>query len=114
MDIEYVGRVGQAKTPGPQLSCEEEDWRKENQLCFNCGKLGHMSRNCPAPKNVKPMRAGESNPQRQTSFPKKPEQKQRFNPTQMRQHIRALIDENFEEGSEEYNDLINEVEEKGF
>ena len=32
----------------------------------------------------------------------------------MRQHIRALIDENFEEGSEEYTAFIDEVEEKGF
>ena len=46
--------------------------------------------------------------------PKAPQSKKRFNPQQMRQHIRALIEENFAEGTEEYKEFIKEVEEQGF
>jgi hypothetical protein len=32
----------------------------------------------------------------------------------MRQHIRTLIEENFEEGDDDYKEFIKEVEESGF
>ena len=37
-----------------------------------------------------------------------------MNPGQLRQHIRALIDENFEEDSPEFSEFVKEVEEQGF
>ena len=53
--------------------------------------------------------------------PKEPKQKgkettpkKKFNPTQLRQHIRSLIDNSFEEGSEDFNAFVQEVEEMGF
>jgi hypothetical protein len=37
-----------------------------------------------------------------------------MNPQQTRQHIRAIVEENFDTDSQEYRDFVKEVEEKGF
>jgi hypothetical protein len=34
------------KTPKPKLSIEEQQHRKENNLCYNCGYPGHSSHDC--------------------------------------------------------------------
>jgi hypothetical protein len=41
-------------------------------------------------------------------------QKKKFTPSGMRQHICTLISENFEEGADDYDEFIREVEEQGF
>ena len=46
--------------------------------------------------------------------PKNPQSKKHFNPQQMRQHIQALIEENFSEETKEYEEFVKEVEEQGF
>ena len=73
-----------------------------------------MSKDCRSPKNLGATAATGSAPQKRSAFPKKQDPKKKFNPSQMRQHIWVLIDENFKEGSEEYTAFVNEVEEKGF
>ena len=73
-----------------------------------------MSKDCQSPKNLGATATTGSAPQKRSTFPKKQEPKKKFNPSQMHQHIRALIDENFKEGSEEYTAFVDEVEEKGF
>ena len=116
MDIGYVGQGNQTpkKTQGPRMTPEEENRRRENRLCFRCGKGGHGSKQCRAPRNIHPPGQGSSTPQGRSSFPKKQDQKKKYNPTQMRQHIRSLISDNFEEDSPEYQQFVQEVEDKGF
>jgi hypothetical protein len=116
MDIGYVGQSDRAPGPskGPRMTRNEGNQKKEDRPCFNCGKTGHWAQECRAPKKNAQPSTGERQSQKRTAFPKKQEQKKKFNPSQMRQHIRALIDENFDEGSEEYAAFVEEVEEKGF
>ena len=46
--------------------------------------------------------------------PRKDNGNKKFNPTQLRQHIRALIDGNFDNDTEGYDSFLKEVEEQGF
>ena len=56
-----------------------------------------------------PQRSQQQQPQKKSQPPKK-----KYNPTQMRQYIRAIIDENYEEGDPEYDDFIKEATDLGF
>ena len=38
--------IDAAQVRHPRLSPSERDYRRRNRLCFNCGKEGHMSREC--------------------------------------------------------------------
>lgn len=107
-----------------RLQPQEVERRKKKNLCFECGKEGHYAsdhRNGKLP----PVNPGNSNggppPIKRPTFQgqklqgkkgKAPQRK--MNSSQLRQHIRALIDENFEEESQEYDEFIQEIEEKGF
>jgi hypothetical protein len=94
-------------------------------LCFECGQEGHFandhrngklppvnpsnSNNGPPPVK-RPMFQGKKFQGKKGKAPQK-----KMNPSQLQQHIRALIDDNFEDTeSSEYEEFITEVEEKGF
>jgi len=62
---------------------------------------------------VKASGSGQRTTQARTAFPNK-DAKKKYNPAQLRSHIRAIIHENMEEGSPEYDEFVQEVEEKGF
>ena len=76
-------------------------------VCFNCGKKGHMALDCRQAKNER----GKPQEPRRNPYN---EGKKKFTPTQMRQHIRALLTETFDEDSEEYQQFLAEVDEQGF
>ena len=86
---------------------KEIERRKKENLCYKCGGAGHLANEC---------RTGW----RYTGRPQEPEQpkqqgKQKRSAAQLRQHIRALIDESFDgEQDEEYIQFVQEVEEMGF
>jgi len=62
------------KTPKPKLSTEEQQHRKENNLCFNCGYPGHSSRDCTFkfnPNRVQPKGSDKPKNYPPQAFPKK-------------------------------------------
>ena len=97
-----------------------KDWihvpKKTDEKRINYASIAERQDIClkTSPKNLGATATAGSAPQKRSAFPKKQESKKKFNPSQMRQHIWALINENFEEGSEEYTAFVEEVEEKGF
>jgi hypothetical protein len=78
--------------------------------CFDCGKKGHISSECRVP----PKQKGGGHPQQKSKGKQPQGQKKKFTPGGMRQHIHALIDKNFQEGNDDYEEFIREVEEQGF
>ena len=57
------GSKSKAQIPRPKLSTEEQQHRKENNLCYNCGYLGHCSHDCSFkfnPDRVKPKTADKN------------------------------------------------------
>ena len=65
---------GKAKTPKPKLSIEEQQHRKENNLCYNCGYPGHSSRDCSFkfnPNRVQPKGSDKPKNYPPSAFPKK-------------------------------------------
>jgi hypothetical protein len=101
MDVDAMNQQGSSK--------DREDWKKTAD-CYNCGKKGHISSECKAP----PKQKGGGRPQQKSKGKHPHGQKKKFTPGGMRQHIRALIDENFEEGDDDYEEFVREVEEQGF
>src|SRR6266550_6188492 len=106
-EVNAIEPKGPSKPFTRRVPDEEIERRKTNGLCIKCGNKGHMANEC---------RKGWS-----YGKPKEPKQKgkettpkKKFNPTQLRQHIRSLIDDSFEEGSEDFNAFVQEVEEMGF
>ena len=68
------GSKSKAQTPRPKLSAEEQQHRKENNLCYNCGYPGHSSRDCSFkfnPDRVKPKTADKNKNYPPQAFPKK-------------------------------------------
>jgi hypothetical protein len=62
------------KTPKLKLSTEEQQHRKENNLCFNCGYPGHSSRDCTFkfnPNRVQPKSSDKPKNYPPQAFPKK-------------------------------------------
>jgi hypothetical protein len=109
------------------ISPQERERRKEKGLCYECGQPGHMAsehhkdrqpqQEKPRPPTYTP-REGPSNQRKRTFGTQKQGKtyppKQKRTPQQARQHIRAIIGESFDEGSQEYRDFVKEIEEKGF
>src|SRR6267154_1179086 len=92
-----------------KVSQEEIEERRANNQCFKCRATGHGAQECRTG-----WKSGKSSAKKapQKAAPK--QQKKKFNPLQLRHHIRSLIDESFAEGSEEYNTFVQEVEDLGF
>lgn len=68
------GDKGNVKTPKPKLPAEEQQHRKENNLCYNCGYPGHSSRDCSFkfnPDRVKPRTPDKTKNYPPQAFPKK-------------------------------------------
>ena len=68
------GGKGKVKTPKPKLPAEEQQYRKENNLCYNCGYPGHSSRDCSFkfnPDRVKPKTSDKNKNYPPQAFPKK-------------------------------------------
>ena len=108
MDIDslQVQKPQQGNPYFKQISPEEKTRRMEKGLCLQCGGEGHFAKGCRVQgKLTEPQ-------QHQTAKGKQP--KPKFNPTQLRHHIRSLISETFEEESPDYLAFIQEVEEQGF
>ena len=100
-----------------RLSPQENERRKKEKLCFECRFLGHFvsahrDGTLPAAtqgnKGNKQHKGKGKQPQR--PFMKK----QQYNSNQLRTTIRALIEENFDDGDPEYEKFLEDVEEKGF
>ena len=62
-------------------------------------------------KGGKKNEGGKPQEPRRTSYNK---EKKKFMPMQLRHHIRALMTDTFEEGSEDYKQFLEEVDEQGF
>ena len=111
-----------------RLDVREEQRRKDQNLCFNCGTPGHMSRDCRKPRQNQGGPSNQQNngsprnQQRPKTFqgnktqgkrPPNPNKK-KMNPTALRHHIRALLTENLGEETEEFEEFVKQVEEQGF
>jgi hypothetical protein len=92
-----------------ESSKDREDWKKTAD-CYNCGKKGHISSKC----RVLPKQKSGGRPQQKSKRKQPQGQKKKFTLGGMWQHIRALIEENFKEGDDDYEEFIKEVEEQGF
>jgi hypothetical protein len=89
MDIDAVNYSHNAPDKG----------ERRNDDCCNCGKPGHFAKDCKLPR--------KEGKQPQKPKGKQPQaQRKKFTPTRMQQHIRSLIEENFKEGTDDYEEFI--------
>jgi len=101
------------------VDAKEIEKRRAAKACFKCGKTGHFAKDHQE-KEWPKTNGGTHQAKERPAFQgnkvqgKKPQPKKKMNTGQMCHHIRALIDENFEENSAEYEEFINEVGEQGF
>ena len=98
---------------------------KKDSLCYNCGKKGHWSNECPKlwkprPANVQSnnfqgnFKGKEKQPQRQNQQKQNNNdgQKKQINMKQFQTRIQAMIDKSFDgPESEEYKEFLKEIEE---
>jgi len=97
-----------------RLSPQENEWRKKEKLCFECGRSGHFASahrdgTLPAVAFTGSTNKGKGK-QNKRPFTKK----KQYNSDQLRTTIRAMIEENFDENDPEYEKFLEDVEEKGF
>jgi len=97
-----------------RLSPQENEWRKKEKLCFECGRSGHFvsahrDGTLPAVAFTGSTNKGKG---KQTKCPFT--KKKQYNSDQLRTTIRAMIEENFDENDPEYEKFLEDIEEKGF
>ena len=117
-----------------RLAPQDEEHRKKNRLCFNCGKPGHMSKDCKSPSVGHHEGQRENGQKRDTP----PQRKKTFQGNrnggkqktqvraieaesssdkaeQTRNTIRKIISESYDnQDSEDYHQFINQVNDMGF
>jgi len=97
-----------------RLSPQENERRKKEKLCFDCGKPGHfVSVHCDGTLPAAPQQ-GNKQHKGKGKQPQCPFKKRQYNSDQLRTTIQALIEENFDEDDPEYEKFLEDVEEKGF
>jgi hypothetical protein len=71
----------------PRLSSDEEKHRRENHLCYNCGRPDHQSRDCDKPHNPNRVQPRRQDDDQTKSQPLRGHQS--YRPNQKRPHVRA-------------------------
>jgi Ty3 transposon capsid-like protein/Zinc knuckle len=131
----YISRDQGEPMEIDRLAPREETRRKENQLCFKCGKPGHFSKECPNPRNEgqgstsyapRPSNNHFQGNKRQFQGNKRGgKQKAQIRAIttgtdeeraeQTRIAIRQIINQNYnDQSSDGYQQFIQSVQEKGF
>jgi len=99
-----------------RLSPQENERRKKEKLCFECGYAGHFAsahRDGTLPAATQGNK-GNKQHKGKGKQPQRPFKKRWYNSDQLHTTIRALIEENFNEDDPEYEKFLEDVEEKGF